>query len=209
MKKSAPPPQGRDAIFWKILKFFLKWTTLALGDPQTFSWNRRPGGFEFENLRLLFGSTRALRAQDRALRARSIQRTQHRTQQTHATHARNKLVQRPIRPENTQNRVLPPKTSPIEQISDRFGPISSPLWRVTLQQMFHFKGWNLCRKFLTNWTAIKTQPITRKSRYGSLPNLEKVAKFQGSEGSQTSFGVWWVEIFLATHLPTEVPALAF
>ena len=32
-----------------------------------------------------------------------------RTQQTHATHARNKLVQRPIRSENTQNRVLPPE----------------------------------------------------------------------------------------------------
>jgi|TARA_B100001113_G_scaffold193014_1_gene158257 hypothetical protein len=36
-----------------------------------------------------------------------------------------------------------------------------------------------------------------------------VIKFQGSEGSQTSLGVQWVEIFLATHLPAEVPALAF
>ena len=57
-----------------------------------------------------------------------------RTQQTHATHARNKLVQRPIRSENTQKRVLPPKTSPIEQISDRFGPKFSPLRRVILQK---------------------------------------------------------------------------
>ena len=89
MKKSAPPPQGRDAIFWKKIKVFLKWTTLALGDPQTFSSNRRPGSFGFENLRLLFGSTRALRAQDRALRARSIQRTQ----QSHATNARNARTQ--------------------------------------------------------------------------------------------------------------------
>ena len=56
-----------------------------------------------------------------------------RTQQTHATHARNKLVQRPIRSENTQNRVLPPKTSPIEQISDRCEPKNSNLQRVTLQ----------------------------------------------------------------------------
>ena len=29
--------------------------------------------------------------------------------------------------------ILPPKTSPIEQISDRFGPKFSPLRRVTLQ----------------------------------------------------------------------------
>ena len=35
--------------------------------------------------------------------------------------------------ENTQNRVQPPKTSPIEQISYRWEPKFSPLQRVTLQ----------------------------------------------------------------------------
>ena len=37
--------------------------------------------------------------------------------------------------ENTQNRVQPPKTSPIEQISYRWEPKFSPLQRVTLQSL--------------------------------------------------------------------------
>ena len=41
--------------------------------------------------------------------------------------------------ENMQNRVLPPKTSPIEQINDRFGPKFSPLRRVTLQDVLIFR----------------------------------------------------------------------
>ena len=37
--------------------------------------------------------------------------------------------------ENTQNRGQPPKTSPIEQITDRWEPKNSPLQRVTLQTL--------------------------------------------------------------------------
>ena len=44
--------------------------------------------------------------------------------------------------ENMQNRVQPPKTSPIEQITDRCEPKISPLRRVTLQyDMYPYNFW--------------------------------------------------------------------
>ena len=77
---------------------------------------------------------------------------------THATHARNKLVQRPIRSENTQNRVQPPKTSPIEQISYRCEPKISPLRRVTLQSLKSCYRWSiLLRESVSNLAPASAQ----------------------------------------------------
>ena len=41
MKKAPLPPKEGTHFFEKILRFFLKWTSLALGDPQTFSPNQK------------------------------------------------------------------------------------------------------------------------------------------------------------------------
>ena len=48
--------------------------------------------------------------------------------------------------ENTQNRVQPPKTSPIEQISYRWEPKFSPLQRVTLQSLKSCYCWSILLK---------------------------------------------------------------
>ena len=84
-----------------------------------------------------------------------------RTQETHATHARNKLVQRPTRSQNTQNRVLPPKTSPIEQISYRCEPKNSNLQRVTLQSLKSCYRWSiLLRESVSNRPLASAQNQT-------------------------------------------------
>ena len=47
------------------------------------------------------------------------------------------------KPSNTQNRVQSPKTSPIEQISDRCEPKISNLQRVTLQSLKFCYRWSI------------------------------------------------------------------
>ena len=60
--------------------------------------------------------------------------------------------------ENTQNRVQPPKTSPIEQISDRLGPKFSTLQRVTLQSLKSCYRWSiLLRESVSNLAPASAQ----------------------------------------------------
>ena len=60
--------------------------------------------------------------------------------------------------ENTQNRVQPPKTSPIEQITDRWEPKNSPLQRVTLQCLTSCYRWsNLLRDNVSNLALASAQ----------------------------------------------------
>ena len=63
--------------------------------------------------------------------------------------------------ENTQNREQPPKTSPIEQITDRWEPKISNLQRVTLQCLTSCYRWsNLLRDNVSNLAlaSAKTPP---------------------------------------------------
>ena len=60
--------------------------------------------------------------------------------------------------ENTQNRVQPPKTSPIEQITDRWEPKNSNLQRVTLQCLTSCYRWsNLLRDNVSNLALASAQ----------------------------------------------------
>ena len=60
--------------------------------------------------------------------------------------------------ENTQNRVQPPKTSPIEQITDRWEPKNSNLQRVTLQCLTSCYRWsNLLRDNVSHLALASTQ----------------------------------------------------
>ena len=60
--------------------------------------------------------------------------------------------------ENMQNRVQPPKTSPIEQITDRCEPKISPLRRVTLQCLTSCYRWsNLLRDNVSNLALASAQ----------------------------------------------------
>ena len=60
--------------------------------------------------------------------------------------------------ENTQNRVQPPKTSPIEQITDRWEPKNSPLQRVTLQCLTSCYRWsNLLRDNVSHLALASAQ----------------------------------------------------
>ena len=60
--------------------------------------------------------------------------------------------------ENTQNRVQPPKTSPIKQITDRWEPKNSPLQRVTLQCLTSCYRWsNLLRDNVSHLALASAQ----------------------------------------------------
>ena len=60
--------------------------------------------------------------------------------------------------ENTQNRVQPPKTSPIEQISYRCEPKISPLRHVTLQSLKSCYRWSiLLRENVANLAPASAQ----------------------------------------------------
>ena len=60
--------------------------------------------------------------------------------------------------ENMQNRVHPPKTSPIEQITDRWEPKNSNLQRVTLQCLTSCYRWsNLLRENVSNLALASAQ----------------------------------------------------
>ena len=137
----------------------------------------------FQDCVILPGGTRSVTLKT-LNETRITQHATRNTQQTHATHARNKLAQRPIRSENTQNRVQPPKTSPIEQISDRCEPKISPLRRVTLQSLKSCYRWSiLLRENVSNLAPASAQnrpknlKICMKSTHFLIVFLNILASF--------------------------------
>ena len=68
--------------------------------------------------------------------------------------------------QNTQNRVQPPKTSPIEQITDRWEPKNSPLQRVTLQCLTSCYRWsNLLRDNVSHLALASAQNPSKIWKY--------------------------------------------